>query len=295
MAVEKRTKPIGIIDLLDLRGFDREQPTKFVRHQDSKRCDVSDLMRRGWLEFYQATQSKAIFDGCKQIVNFIGAGGTKARFIGVYKVVGPKQGARRIHPPKGYPAELCISRYYYDLEHQVAYKDWENRIVIEWGKNAISWHQWFNKKGRVPNDKEVIEMLRGGQTLAPFRDYLDFNLTHAELKELFNHEDANREWRSRLSAVEGVYLILAATTGKQYVGSAYGAKGIWGRWAQYARNGHGGNKMLKELIAKDPNYPEEFSYSVLQILPKSFAAKEVIKAEQRYMKKLGSRAIGLNT
>ena len=53
--------------------------------------------------------------------------------------------------------------------------------------------------------------------------------------------------------------------------------------------------MLKELIAKDPNYPEEFSYSVLQILPKSFAAKEVIKAEQRYMKKLGSRAIGLNT
>ena len=57
-------------------------------------------------------------------------------------------------------------------------------------------------------------MLRGGQTLAPFRDYLDFNLTHTELKELFNHEDANREWRSRLSAVEGVLSHLGCHNGE---------------------------------------------------------------------------------
>jgi hypothetical protein len=291
MAAKPPTKPLGIVDLLKLRGFDPSQPTKFVRHQD-KRYDVNDMMRRGWFEFYQATQGKPIFDHCKQIVSFIGAGGTKARFIGVYRVVGPKCDGRTIRPPKGYPRLLSAYRYFYGLEFQTDYRDLQNRVIVEWGNNAISWHQWFNKKEQ--KDKKVIELLPSGQTLPPC-DYLEFTLTHAELRELYRNEDANREWRSRLAAVAGVYLILATKTGKQYVGSACGAQGIWGRWAEYATNGHGGNKLLKELIAKDSAYPEAFSYSILQILPKSFARKEVIKSEERYKRKLGSRATGLNT
>lgn len=291
MATKHPTKPLGIVDLLKLRGFDPALPTKFVRHQD-KRYDVNDMMRRDWLDFYQATQSKPIFDHCEQIVSFIGAGGTKARFIGVYKVLGPKRDGRSIRPPKGYPRILSTYRYFYDLEFQAGYEDLRNRVVVEWN-NAISWHQWFNKK--EIKDKDVVELLPSGQTLPPFRDYLEFTLTHAELRELYDDEDANREWRSRLAAVAGVYLVLATKTGKQYVGSAYGAKGIWGRWAAYANNGHGGNKLLRELIDKDSAYPEAFSYSILQILPKSFAPKEVIKSEERYKKKLGSRATGLNT
>jgi len=48
------------------------------------------------------------------------------------------------------------------------------------------------------------------------------------------------------------------------------------------------------LIAKDPAYPEAFSYSILQILPLTFARSEVLKWESLYKQKLGSRAIGLN-
>jgi len=44
------------------------------------------------------------------------------------------------------------------------------------------------------------------------------------------------------------------------------------------------------LIAKDPAYPEAFSYSILQILPLTFARTEVLKWEGRYKQKLGSRA-----
>lgn len=98
----------------------------------------------------------------------------------------------------------------------------------------------------------------------------------------------------RLSAVAGVYLILATTTGSQYVGSAYGLEGIWGRWSAYAESGHGGNLLLQELLANDASYPMAFSYSILQILPRTHARSEVLQWERLYKEKLGSRAKGLN-
>ena len=246
-------------------------------------------MRRRLLDFYQATQKRPVFDGCERIVSFIGTEGTKARFIGVYRVRGRSDRRHIPSPPRGFPPD-CLKgvRYYYDLERERGYEDLENRVVIEWGKGALAYVQ------RLSN-KEVVELLPRGQLRPPFRDYLEFTLTHAELKELYDHEDANREWRARLAAVAGIYLILAATTGAQYVGSAHGAEGIWGRWAAYARDGHGGNKLLKDLIDNDPAYPAAFSYTILQILPKSFARSEVLAWEQRYKEKLGSRATGLNT
>ena len=98
-----------------------------------------------------------------------------------------------------------------------------------------------------------------------------------------------------MRAVAGVYLILA-TSGDQYIGSAYGASGIWGRWRNYAKTGHGGNAQLKKLIRSDPRaYPEQFRFSVLQILPKTMAFNEVVRRETQYKHKLGTRAKGLNS
>ncbi|MCC6125872.1 MAG: GIY-YIG nuclease family protein [Pirellulales bacterium] len=293
MATEHRIKPLGIVELLELRGFDKSKPTKFVRHTDRKRCNVNELLRNRWLEFYQATQGKPIFRNCQQIVVFIGTAKTKARFHGVYSV-GEEHDDRKLRPPQGYPRELSKYRYYYDLKRQSRYNGLENRLVVEWGANAISWHQWYNQKGKEPKDKEVIELLPDGQTLSPFTDYLNFTLKHSELKQLVNNADANREWRASLAAVAGVYLILATKSGRQYIGSAYGAKGIWGRWTAYAKNGHGDNELLKKLLAKNSSYPEAFTYSILQILPKSMKPKEVVKYEQQYKQKLGTQATGLN-
>lgn len=134
-----------------------------------------------------------------------------------------------------------------------------------------------------------------GRALAPFADYLDFTLTHSQLKELVVHAGAHRDWHSSLSAVSGIYLILASGSGHQYVGSAYGLAGIWGRWNQYAANGHGGNALLRKLVETEDAYPAAFRYSVLQVLPKSTTAAEVIRWETQYNSKLGSRATGLNS
>lgn len=281
-----RSQPIGILDLLELQGFDLTQKFKLVRHQEG-RYDLHDFLRRGWLDAYQAFQAKPVFDNLDFIVSFIGVGRTQARFIGVYEILSAHPGSAG-HLPEGCSEKRWLQlAHYYETRRVPGFEELENRVVIEWGGAARSWAQW-------PRNKEVVELLPKGQLLRPFDDYLSFTLTHNELKYLFSQPEANKEWRARLSAVAGVYLILATTTGAQYVGSAHGAEGFWGRWSSYARTGHGGNKLLKELIADDPTYPEAFSYSILQILPRTSVHAEVLSWESLYKQKLGSRAIGLN-
>ena len=281
-------RQIGVLDLLSLCGYPANARAKLVRHQGGN-YPPDDLLRRGWLEAYQCTQVRPIFDKVDYVISFVGSGGTLARFVGVFKVLGRRPGPQGVLPPGcPYVEWLSPKHIYYDLERQPGYEDLEHRLVIEWGGGALAWHQ------RASN-KPVIQILPPGQRTPLFRDYLEFTLTYSELRDLFAHSEANSEWRARLGAVAGVYLILATTTGHQYVGSAYGADGIWGRWAAYAASGHGGNVQLKALIASDGAYPGAFSYSILQILSRSTARSEVLRWEARHKEKLGSGATGLNS
>jgi len=277
---------IGILDLLQLQGFDLTRRFKLVRHQEGGN-DLHDFLRRGWLEAYQGFQHRPVFNRVDFIVSFIGVGRTQARLVGVYEVVGCKPGhAGRL--PEGCPHKEWLELdYFYEMRRVPGFEELEHRVVIEWGKGTRRWDQW-------PQNKEVVEILSKGQLLRPFDDYLGFTLTHSELKYLCSQPEANREWRARLSAVAGIYLVLATTTGAQYVGSAHGVEGFWGRWASYAKDGHGGNKLLKDLIGNDRAYPDAFSYSILQILPLTSARSEVLNWERLYKQKLGSRAVGLN-
>lgn len=143
-------------------------------------------------------------------------------------------------------------------------------------------------------DKPVLEIQEPGRRLPPFDDYLEFSLSYRELQDLFKREEAHREWRARLSAVGGVYLILAEGSGYLYVGSATGDQGIWGRWREYAASGHGGNARLRALLRRDRAYPKGFRFLLLQVLPKTMARDEVLKREALYKRKLGTGATGLN-
>ena len=286
-AAKPMTNELGILDLLTVCGFDPNCKSKLVRHQD-KRYDIPTLIRDGWLDLYQAHQARDIFGKCDFIVTFSGDGGTRAKFLGVYRVLrGRPRTAADVPDDSPFTDWGNQTGYFYDLEYQPQYADLEGRVVIEWGSGTLAWHQHMK-------NKPVIEIYPPGRSLQPFSDYLDFTLSHQELQELISNPAAHRDWHSSLSAVAGVYLILAETTGEQYVGSAYGLSGIWGRWQQYAGNGHGNNKLLKRIIRSNPAFPEAFRYSVLQVLPKSTKDTEVIRWESQYKVKLGSRATGLN-
>ena len=276
---------IGILDLLGLYGSLNPRTTKLVRHLDT-RFDLRDVQRQGWIETYQSFQNKTVFDRCEHIVSFMGLSGARAEFIGVFNVTGRRAGRRTILPPGCLRAPWQNGRYFYELHRVPGYEALENRVVIDWGRGTLAWHQ------RARN-KPVLEVRPPGFLTAPFEDYLDFTLTYRELRHLFAHAPANREWRARLAAIAAVYLILDSRTGHQYVGSAYGAKGVWGRWAAYAANGHGGNARLKALVRRK-GYPDALTFSILQVLPRTTARSEILALESRFKAKLGTLATGLN-
>jgi len=276
--------PIGLIGFLKLvGGFDPEVPTKLVRHPDSI-VRSRELHQQERFETYQAYQAEPRFDDIKQIVAFRGSSGTRAIFHGVYTVHG-RRPARDVPGPQ----ELKVTaQWFYDLRRDPRYDDLQHRLVIDWGAATRAWAQRLD-------DKPVLELLPSGRSLEPFSDYLEFTLTYGQLQTLFEHEEAHRDWQAPLSAVAGIYLILAEPVGDQYVGSAYGTEGVWGRWRTYATRGHGDNVKLRSLIERDPvRYPAQFRFSVLHVLPKTMTPEEVIVREAMFKRKLGTRATGLN-
>jgi hypothetical protein len=280
---------LGVIDLLKLAGFEASPGDRIVRHQHGK-YPVNELRSQDLLEVYQAYQSKPVFHKAQHVVSLCGLDGTRACLFGVFTKVGWRKPQDR--PP------LTASRwesewrddtkFFYQLDRISGFEHLEDRVIVEWGRGALAWCQQLV-------NKPVLEITAPGRKLAPFRDYLEFTITHSALVDLYKNEEAHREWRARLQAVAGVYLILAETTGKLYVGSASGAEGIWGRWREYAKTGHGNNKQLKELIASNPGYPRGFRFSILQIVPRSMTRQDVIEHESRLKAKLGCLAFGLNS
>jgi hypothetical protein len=128
-----------------------------------------------------------------------------------------------------------------------------------------------------------------------FPGYYNFTLSYDQLTTMVKNPDSNREWQRMLSSVCGVYVLLDQRTGKQYVGSAYGAGGIWARWKSYVNSPSGGNALLKQLIERSPSGYKQFQFSVLRVLEPSATKDEVIDQEVCTKKKLGSRAFGLNS
>ena len=246
---------------------------KVVRHKDG-RAEYRELLKnKDTLLEYQREQAKDVFGECDYIISFIGLDRSRSVLFGVFKVGASKK-------KKG--------MHYYDLEPISEFDDLSDRLIIDWGKSTISWHQWYDKKS-----KEVIEILPRGY-IGGFPGLLDFVLEFDELKNLIDNPESNHEWKNHLSSVNGIYLILDSKTGQQYVGSANGKDGIWQRWSEYAANYTGGNKELVTLLKSDPHYYRHFRYSVLQTLPSNITQREIVAIENLYKQKLGSKMHGLN-
>jgi hypothetical protein len=90
-----------------------------------------------------------------------------------------------------------------------------------------------------------------------------------------------REWR-------GIYYILDSSDGRGYVGAAYGADNILGRWLNYGISGHGGNKALRK---RDPS---NFHFSILQRVSPDMPSDDVIRLEHAWKTRLHTREFGLN-
>ncbi|WP_445371655.1 GIY-YIG nuclease family protein [Methylomonas sp. HW2-6] len=267
---------------------------KLVRHgKETKEFDILDKFRneekRQEFENYQCFQKFGQFSDAKTIAAFAPTRGNSALFLGLWDINGPCKKCSEFNADQralfeGFKNfnwdENSIA--YYDLQRNRVMDELSERLVIDWGNAPVVWVQ----KGSTP--KNILE-IKAHNPIDRFKSYDEVLLRYQELKQLLKEGSANSEWVTRLSAVKGVYLIRDRLEGKLYVGSAYGDKGIYGRWAEYAKNGHGNNQQLKEL---DYQY---FEFSILETLPFGFEDDAVIARESRWKERLGTREFGLNS
>jgi len=274
-------------ELLAYKGINLER-TRLIRHNLSNK-EVAAYYNQGQIETYQTIQKPSCFKNFDYVVSFLGTEGTNGVFLGCYKVNGfSEYDASKL--PDDFTIELdsdtdCVI---FHLEPTDILEEFKNRLVIDWGKGTINWCQ------NGTTEKEILE-IRPAVSEVEFINYDKVLLSFETLRNIVYHKAAYKEWEDKLSAVAGVYLITDTKTGKHYVGSASGLDGgIWGRWSEYARTKHGGNKRLVELITADPDYCYNFQYSILEVFPLKRDKQEVLEYEQLYKKKLWSIQFGLN-
>jgi hypothetical protein len=170
-----------------------------------------------------------------------------------------------------------IDHNFYSMERSDLLDAYVGRVVIEWGKSKIAWVQ---RAGWQP--KDILE-IRATVAEEPFPGFIHFISTIQALA------DVPSTWRSNLSNARGIYLLVSKKTGQQYVGSALGSEGFWGRWQAYAHDGHGGNKLMKGTADGD------YQVSILEVASSSATEAEILRLEALWMKKLTTTTYGLNS
>lgn len=276
---------ITLFQLLKHYGIDTER-VRLVRH-GNKEIPILETFRndRKKFEAYQSFQKPGKFGDASHITVFAPSIGTSALFLGLWNIkttILTDDLTSKLHAVIDnyhFPKSWHHDHAWYDLRLNLGIGELSERLIIEWGSATIAWVQ--------KNDKKILE-IKGEHSIGDFTSYDQVRLTFYELKKLISHTSSNFTFVSALAAVNGVYLIRDRNTGKLYVGSAYGEDGILGRWSTYAKNGHGGNKQLKDLD------PDNFEFTILEIVPPNSSPEDVISREMRWQEKLGTREFGLN-
>lgn len=290
---------ISIQDLL--KGWNRntefdnanESRIKLVRHSSEVKPDsfiykkyngsVYKLYSTDYALFkeWQSEQSDSKMKNVDYLVVFLAEEGCECRFIGVYRNYGPKRATGN-----------GVSEY--AIEEVEGFEGLKDKVVIDWGKGTLSWMQNWQSTKNVRR----IDQVNTGDDIPYFIRYEDVILSFSQLQKVVE----DKEWKSKLESLNCVYMILDKETGKQYVGVTYkdmkpGVKnGILGRWTEYAKTGHGNNKLLVALLAeKGISYADQnFQWTILETLPLNVTPKVAIDRESLYKKKFGTREHGYN-
>ena len=256
---------------------------RLLRHQDrrsEKGRTPYELWRddRPAFEIYQQTQS---FTNRSKLqapfwASFVVTGGGETLLAGFYgsRYLGINT-VERIWPHTigSDPIGTCDV---YDLMLSEHLNDLAGRLVVEWGAAERAWIQ------RADNQNKIVLQIREAFREPDFPGFSRF------IEPLSRIERLPATWITTLSASRGIYLLTCPQTREQYVGSATGVDGFYGRWLSYASNSHGGNV---GLTSRDPS---DYQVSILEVAGSSSTADEIMALETLWKRKLQSREMGLN-
>ena len=158
------------------------------------------------------------------------------------------------------------------------YSDWKGKLVVGWPPPERSWWRRAHR-----NELPVISILEESALDAVMPPWDEISLSWSDIAVLPSR------WKAALSQWRGVYLIFDKSDGKSYVGSAYGANNVLGRWINYATSGHGGNRLLKS------REPQNFQFTILQRVSPDMEPGDVVRLEGTWKERLHTRQpSGLN-
>lgn len=274
--------PIMFNTILREAGLSLEN-IRLIRHKDknAKRGFTPyELWRddRSQFENYQSTQrirNRAKLNALYWavfVVNF----SEETMFAGLYEV--HYRGRLEVDTPMPHMdgIDKAGSCDVYDLKLQDKLLDLGGRLFVDWGPGALAWVQYASR-----NDKAITELRREFRE-PDFPGFLEF------IQPLSKLDTLPKSWVSPLESSRGVYLLTCPKTKEQYVGSARGEEGFWGRWQNYVETGHGGNIGLK---SRDPS---DYQVSILEVAGSSATSDDILMMEGRWQRKLQSQEMGLN-
>jgi len=173
----------------------------------------------------------------------------------------------------------------YEYKILSEYKKYFGRLIIKY-KNKEQ--NMVRLAKSVIYDCEVVQILPDTFDNDIFPGYDKVNVTWKELSRVISKES----WKTALQNQKGIYLITDISTGKMYVGSAYGKNMILVRWQAYVKTGNGGNIELKNLNFE--YIKQNFKYSILDIFKSTIDDQVIIAREIWWKTVLLTREFGYN-
>jgi len=238
---------------------------------DSPLLAFFDNRFKGWQEH----QTKRNFQ-CNQIISLIRTGKEKWMFAGVYKVLGYKK--------------IKDKHFQYNTELIDNQEKLIGRVIVQHKRTG---RQAYLLGKESSGEFRVCETKEKRLSIEKFPGYNSTVIQYEKLKTVIKQRVDT--WYGALSNVKGIYLITDTLAGDHYVGSAIGNDGIWQRWCNYVKSGHGGNKLLIQLLKTNGKaYCKNFQFSILEIAD-SHASDDFIRARESHWKKsLKTKDFGLN-
>ena len=128
-----------INDLLEANGFELKR-TGFARHPYSSK-NVRHLLATGRMDLSMALQDKGKFDKYDYVLSFLGYPAGDSLFLRGYRVLGYRQNASAFLGDYPFVEHITADSVFYRLEPLKALRQYEGRLVIDWGQGARSWLQ----------------------------------------------------------------------------------------------------------------------------------------------------------
>ena len=164
---------LNFSDVLKKVGLDPKR-VKLIRHSLTDR-EFRKCYEKNMVMEYTCVQSDSFTNGYDYWCVFVSDKSTTAKFFVCYKVNGCVPDTQDVKPDN-FPLEDWFQgqKMFYELEHIDLLKEYEGRLLIEWGNSALAWAQ------KATNEKPIVAI----QDKRAFSGYENFILTYDELKKI---------------------------------------------------------------------------------------------------------------